>query len=297
MQLLSLEQARVVLRNNRTRYRVGDMTRADVLQAEATVAQREGNYYNSMLAVKDAEDSLWFQIDNTSANWDVGLVPTDLPSLEVMPYSEQQLVAVALQSRPDLIAALHRHAVQELNRRVARNALLPELNLTAGLGYSGIGGVTSTSLSSLGTMDFDDWVVGLTLTHPLQNRAARSRMRQAELSVAQSETNIEALRLQITLEVRNAIRRLQNALDLLAAREAEVRARELDLEDETRRLQYGLSTTDLVLRFQDDLATARIDRLGAIIEYQQSVIALEQATGRLLQRWGVVIEPIVGLSG
>jgi outer membrane protein TolC len=297
VRLLSLEQARVVLNNNRTRQRVGDMTRADVLQAESVVAQREGDYYNAMLNVKDAEDALWFQIESTADSWDVGLVPTDHPTLEVVPYSTQQLVAVALQSRPDLIASLHRLAVDELDRRVAQNAILPELNLTASGGFQGLGGEPSSSLSLLGTLDFEDWVVGITLRHPLQNRAARAQLRQAELSLVQSETNLQALRLQITLDVRNAMRRVQNALDLLAAREAEVRARELDLHDETRRFEYGLSTTDTLLDFQDDLASARINQLGAIIEYEQAIIALEQATGRLLERWGVVIEPAEGQAG
>ncbi len=293
VRLISLEQARVVLNNNRVRFRVGDMTRAEVLQAESVVAQREGDYLTALRNIQDAEDALWRIIDRSgdSPHWDRAIVPTDYPALEEMALSESQLLGIAMAMRPDLQAADLRLDSTEISRRVAANTLLPSLDFIGELGYSGIGGSANSAMDHTATFDFEDWVIGLSLEYPLQNRAARHGMRQAALRLAQAEVGIEALRLDIRLDVRNTLRRLQDAAYLLAAREAEVRARELELRDEQRRYEVGLSTTELLLRFQSDLASARINRISALVEYANALIALDEATGQLLEHHDVVIEP------
>ncbi len=293
--LVNLEQARVVLNNNRIRLRVGDMTRAEVLQAESTVAQREGDYYNSLRAIQDAEDALWLLIDRSGDNhhWDTELVPTEIPTLETMALSEDQLIGMAREMRPDLIAQRLRREETEINRRVAANALLPQLDFVGSMGYDATDIDFGHANGDFFDGDFAQWAVGLQLSYPLQNRAARHGYRQSELRLQQADTEIESLRLQIILGVRAALRALQNALDLIAAREAEVRARELELRDEQRRYEVGLSTTEILLRFQNDLATARINRLSAVVTYAKAIIALDQITGRLLERHGIEIVPAV----
>ena len=73
VRLKSLEQARVVLRNNRIRRQVGDMTRAEELQAASVVAQREGNYFTALRDIQDAEDALWLKIDRSGQSRLCGL--------------------------------------------------------------------------------------------------------------------------------------------------------------------------------------------------------------------------------
>jgi outer membrane protein len=293
--LVSLEQARVVLNNNRIRLRVGDMTRAEVMQAESVVAQREGDYFAALRSIQDTEDALWILIDRSTSSrrWNSALNPVEVPVLEPMTLSEEQLIALANQMRPDFRARKLRRDETEISRRVAANNLLPQLDFFGTLGYSGIGPHSRDAIDQVESLDFRQWVVGLRLSYPLQNRAARHGMRQAELRLEQANTGIEALRLSIMLQVRNTLRTLQNALDLVAAREAEVRAREIEVRDEERRYEVGLSTTEILLRFQNDLATARINRLSAIVSYAKGLIDLDTVTGRLLERHGVEIVPAI----
>jgi outer membrane protein TolC len=269
------------------------MTRAEELQAASVVAQREGDYFTALRDIQDAEDALWLRIDRTGQSrlWDSELAPADQPELEVMNLSEEQARALAYQKRPDLKAEEYRRDQADLSRRVAVNGLLPQLDFIGELGFNGLGGEVSRALDSTGTLDFEDWVIGLELSHPLQNRAARHRLRQAELSLEQSETSIEALRLRILFEVRNTLRSLQNALDLLASRNAELQQRVVELQDEQRRYEVGLSTTEILLRFQDDAATAAINALSARVDYSKALIDLDRVMGDLLDRHGVVIEP------
>lgn len=294
VQLLSLEQARVVLRNNRIRRSVGDMTRAEELQAASTVAQREGSYLSGLRSIQDTEDALWILIDRSGAlnRWNSALIPVDQPTLEEMPLSEEQLIALAFQMRPDLQAALIRLENSELSRRVARNSVLPQLDAFATFGFTGSDGNIGHAFDDWGTLDHETWSTGLEFSFPLQNRAARHSLRQAELSLEQSQVALEALRLRILLEVRNTLRRLQNSLDLLAAREAEVEARQIELLDEQSRYDVGLSTTELLLRFQDDLASARINRISSQVDYVQGIIELDRVIGRLLERHSIVLDPV-----
>ncbi len=292
VRLISLEQARLVYNNNRIRLRVGDMTRAEVLQASSTVAQREGDYFAALRSIQDTEDALWLQIDRSglASRWETAIVPVSPPILEPMNLSEDQLLALAYALRPDLRAAQLQREQAEISRRVAANSLLPQLDVFGTIGFAGLGGTVNNSYDRLGTFDFERWVVGVRASYPLQNRAARHGLRQSELRLEQADTGLESLRLQIILDIRNTQRRLQNALDLLAAREAEVRARDLELRDEQRRYEVGLSTTEILLRFQNDQASARINRLSAVVDYIQALIELDRVTGRLLETHGVVID-------
>ena len=71
-------------------------------------------------------------------------------------------------------------------------------------------------------------------------------------------------------------------------------ARELaeeNLRNQTRRYEVGMVTTTDLLKFQNEVTNARLNENLALIDYNDSLVALERAQGTLLRRFDVDVEP------
>ncbi|HEY7678462.1 MAG TPA: TolC family protein, partial [Candidatus Methylomirabilis sp.] len=192
---------------------------------------------------------------------------------------------------------------KDLNRRLAKNQLLPELDAVGSAGLTGLDGVVRVDRgativsaggegSSLGRMvqgNFNNWSAGLTLTVPLGNRAAEAGYTQATLQEQQSRVSLRNLELQIVAQVREAARRIETtAKRVEAARVARALAEET-LRIEQRRLRAGVTTTFNVLQFQRDLTAAQAVEVQAVNEYQKSLANLERVRGTVLEKFQIAL--------
>ena len=66
-----------------------------------------------------------------------------------------------------------------------------------------------------------------------------------------------------------------------------VTSQQKKVEAEQKRLQYGMTTTYDVLNFQNDLTLAKVSLTQSIIDYNKSLTALDEATGKLLEKQGI----------
>ena len=81
----------------------------------------------------------------------------------------------------------------------------------------------------------------------------------------------------IIVDVRNAYEEIQTQKKRLEAAKLALQLSEEQLSGENKRFESGLSTNFEVLRFQRDLAQARVQELRALIDYQLALTALEKA--------------------
>ncbi len=300
VQRRSLALARELVDLNKARVRAGVAAPVEVTQAEAQAAAREQDVIAAEKTVKDAEDNLRviLNLPGGPMGWEGSLVPAERPSFQVMTVDLPESIRTALSKRSEFEAAKVDVANKELNRRLARNQLLPDLSFVGSAGLSGLDGTQrvrgGTALayggegSSLGDMTsgrFNNWSAGLTLTVPLGNRAAEAGYTQATLQEEQSRTSLRNLELQITAQVREAVRRIEtNAKRVEAARVARALAEE-QLRIEQRRLRAGVTTTFNVLSFQRDLTAAQASEVAAVNDYQKSLANLERVRGTVLEKF------------
>ncbi|HEY8368326.1 MAG TPA: TolC family protein [Thermodesulfobacteriota bacterium] len=289
----SLRLAQQLLQQNRVQVQVGTMAPIEVTQAEAGVASREEGVIVAEANLRDAEDRLKRQILLDPANaFDYTIVPTDRPEFTPVEIELAPNLEAALRFRPELEAARIAVRAQEANLRLARNQVLPELNLVGSLGLNGLDddwpGANSDVVSEANKQY--QWSAGIVFSYPLGNRVARSRLTSAELALRQAQLQVRTLELQIIEEVRAAVRAVNaNAQRVQATREATRLARE-QLTAEQRRLAVGLSTSFEVLRLQTDLATAQNAEITAITDYRVSLANLDRVAGVLLNRYGIMVK-------
>jgi outer membrane protein len=135
----------------------------------------------------------------------------------------------------------------------------------------------------MGSTDFISYSVGVVLTVPLGNRGPEAAYTKARLTEQQAKVSLKSLELQITQQVRQAVRQLESdAKRIDANRAARVLAEE-QLRVETKRLEAGVSTTFNVLSFQRDLAAAQANEIQALTDYNKDLANLDSVTGLVLE--------------
>jgi outer membrane protein TolC len=284
VQRRSLQLAEDLMALNRARVRAGVAAPVEVTQAEAQQAARVQDVILAEKAVRDAEDTLKVVLNvPATGGWEQEIQPTYALSFEPKAVNLGESLQKALENRYEYKSAKLDIDNKELSVRLTRNQLLPDLALTGSVFSNGAGDTYGGNLSEMGSGHFVSYSVGVILTVPLGNRGPQASYTKAKLTADQARTSLKNLELQITQQVREAVRRIEaNAKRVDANRAARVLAEE-QLRVEQRRLEAGVTTTFNVLSFQRDLAAAQASEVRAIADYFESLANLEKVQGTVLQ--------------
>jgi len=286
VQRRSLRLARELQELNRARVRAGVAAPVEVTQAEAQAAAQVQNVILAEKAVRDAEDQLKLilNIPDGERIWARNIIPADRPPFEPVQVEADASIQRALETRPEYAEAKLNLQNTDLNVRVARNQLLPSLQLQGSVGLNGLNGSLGGDYSKLTSGDFTSWSAALVLQYPLGNRAAKSAFVQAKLSHDQETTNLLNLKRQIISQVREAVRRIEADVRRVEATRAARALAEEQLRVEQKRLEAGVTTTFNVLSFQRDLAAAQASEIQAITTYNQDLANLDLVKGTVLEK-------------
>jgi outer membrane protein TolC len=218
--------------------------------------------------------------------------------------STEDEIGQALQDRLELNESVIDLDSRVISRAAARNALLPQVALTAYYGGSGLAGlavpgssITSTAPTSFGgalsgafNNTAPDYYVGLSMDIPLRNRIAKSDQYRSELEARQAELRLQQLRKQIRIEVRNA----EYALEQSGARvEAARKGRDLaqkTFDITTKEQALGSGSNFQTLTARRDLAAAESALVAAMTAYQKARIELDRSIGSTLEANGISVE-------
>ena len=319
----TLDQANRLLSDNKKQLDIGTMAPLDVLQAQQQVSTSETSLITAQTAVEQFEVALKNLISRnglaSTSLAEVHIVPTDritVPAVEpIQPV--QDVVAKALDHRPELAQQRLQVENSKINLTGTRNAMLPQLNVVGNVFNPGAGGPLSTipninpqtlqpiqrtgvnpdliggysnvlqQVFGVGTLNY---TVGFTLNVPLRNRAAQEAYIQQDLQLRQSELGMQKEVNQIRMDVQNALIAVKNArARYQSAAIASDVARQV-LEAEQKKYELGASTSYLVIQHQTDLANARQTEVAAVAAYAQAKLQLDQAEGTILENNNIVID-------
>jgi len=289
----SLERARKLMDLVNARVEAKDLGPQDpsVGQAKAGIAVRQEQLVVADDTIRGVEDFLKVitELAAEPGAWNAALMPTTQPATTARVEDPARAIETALARRPDYEAARVAINSSEIAIHVARNELLPKLDLKASLSYMGIGESWSRASSEFGTFTHYEWNAGLMFEYPLGNRAARARYRRATLDRQQARLQLRALERQVQLEVRNAIRAVATSMERLRAAEASVAAEQERVRaEEIRFREARLGTSQDVIFALDSLDEALRRRLRALIDLNSAMVDLELVKGTLLDSSNVI---------
>ncbi|WP_295218196.1 TolC family outer membrane protein [uncultured Brevundimonas sp.] len=259
MEILRIRQENLTvlqrqLEETSARFEVGEITRTDVAQAEASQAQSEADLANAQA-----------QLSTSRAAYAavVGQSPADLEAAPVLPEVPSDFdvaIETALQRNPAVLAATYQLQSAEAAVAAARSEYLPSVRATASYGGS------SNDLGDLGQLaDRRSFTAGATLSVPLFTGGLnRSRVAQALERANAAQIGIEGERRTVLQNVSSAYAQVLSTRATVAAGTEAVRAASVAAEGVRQEAQVGLRTTldvlnqELALRnAQTSVASAR----------------------------------------
>jgi outer membrane protein TolC len=263
---------------------------SDLISAESTLAQRALQLVSAAQQIEQATDRLRSLVHLPREQWTRPILPTELPRFVAETHRAEDMLEVALHHRPELTQLDLDLRAQELAVRKADNDRLPRIDL--GLSGSLVGqdpGYPGT-LGQVGRADAPGYSVVLNLSWAPLGRAAGA---SAEIEHAHQRIAL-AVREQVLQDLWSAVRdavRAQHSAALqvtAAARFRELATRNLDAEQ--RKFRNGSSFNFLVAQRQQELATAQLSELSAVLAHKKATAALHRATGRLLDERHIELE-------
>ncbi len=281
------------LQNARYKVEAGSAPKIEIVRAEAGLAGRLDAMISAETAVRDRERDLKRIMNRPDLplNEQIDMIPMTDPDPRGLELDPETLVAAALENRMELAELEFRLATDEIDVAVAKNDLLPALDMDYTFSAGSRSDRLGRALENVLDDSLKDHGVGLSAAIPLGNRAAEARLRQARLERVRTELNREQLEQDIRQEVYNAVDGMeQNWRRILAAEQGVVRADRF-YKVEQAQFQLGRRVSTDVLDAASDLAGAQLRKIGAFVEYEIAQIALARATGTLLGRGQIRLQP------
>ncbi|MGD9681254.1 MAG: TolC family protein [Candidatus Obscuribacterales bacterium] len=271
--LLELGEAQEVL--VRQRVADGDLPAILIAEAEKEVRKRRGDQIGATRSMAKAGFKLALFLSGRAESQPPSLSPANFIEPEIKPreISEADIASAtkrALSKRPELQLIDLRRDVARVELRLARNLMLPQVNLIyrqgADTGTNGIGMVLGG---------------GVEMSVPLRQRRARGLARQAELDLKDLDIEEQFLRQRITLEVEDAASEVNAAFGRLNQAEEELeRARRVE-QGEQARFDLGDSSLLVVNLRQRARAEAEKKRIETYGDYLKGLAAFEIVSGNI----------------
>lgn len=257
------------LEASRQRFRLGDITKTDVSQAESRLA-------NAVAQRVRAEGSL--RASRARFERVVGVVPGLLPdpvySVNI-PASLEAAIALGEEQNPDIHFADHRHAAAAANRRAVSGELLPQVDLTGSLGRT-----YDPALRA------DEYVnttsVGVVASIPLYTGGAvDARVRRAKQLEAQRRMERQQAARSVRQGVIDAWTELSAADAEMQARKTQIDAAKLALDGVRIETDYGSRTTLDLLDAEQEYLDAQVAHVIAGRNRTVALFRLAASVGEL----------------
>ncbi len=268
---LNTNNVSVLLRQQdmaKARFDVGEITRTDVSQADARLAEARARLSSSQgqLAIARAQ---YVEL--------VGQSPGDLEPVETLPELPETLEAalvIADQYAPANIAAREQAEVSRRQVNIARGAFLPSVALTAGYQYA--------EEPSFFVENSEEFSFGARASVPIFLGGLNfSRVREAKALHDSDRSRATAAARQVEAQTVAAWERLVTARAIVRSASASVDANSLALEGVRQEAQVGTRTTLDVLNAELEALNAQVTLVSAQRDAQTAAFSLLAAIGML----------------
>jgi outer membrane protein TolC len=195
----------------------------------------------------------------------------------------------SLTKRPDYQQAKLALKRGDISFRLARNQLLPRVDLVGSYGYNGLDRDRETAQRLVRNEDHRSYGYGVQVTIPLTYTAERGRYRAAKYALRQAETDLQQLEQAIVVAVGNAAANIETTRKRV---EATRRARELGeqaLEAEQKRLRAGTGNTFFVVQQQELLASLEVAESRAEADHRRALAEYDRQLGITLEKLNIEV--------
>ncbi len=253
------------------RFRVGEVTRTDVAQAELSLAQAIGTLTSAEGTLRESQAEYVRVVGHSPGRL---LLPRERPTL---PVTREEALTLAATANFNVISANFAELAARDNIDVVRGQLLPQISLVGGLLRS-----FAPSITLNGSLEQEASITAQ-MTMPLyEGGAIYSQTRQAQQTVGQRRSQVDDARRASVQTATDSWETLKAARASIGSFAAAVRAAQIALEGIQQEALVGTATTlDVLIQNQQLLSTQQqlivAEHDAALAEFN-----LAAAIGRLV---------------
>ncbi|ANT52235.1 TolC family outer membrane protein [Mesorhizobium amorphae] len=264
------EQARAA----RSRFEVGEGTRTDVAQADASRSSAVAQL-SAARAQALASAATYHQIVGDEP----GKLKAASPLARLLPSSLEAAITIASAEHPAILATQHLVDAAAFSVKSQEGALLPQLSANAGVSSAYRNTSPGGSLQD-GTTNSAS--IGATLTIPIYSGGRTSALvRQSKESLGQARIEVDVNRDQVRQAVTSAWTQYIAAQQSVAANREVIAAAQLALNGVIEERNVGQRTTLDVLNAQNAVISAKINLASSEHDVVVASYAILSAIGRL----------------
>lgn len=316
----SVNLADELVRDNQARLQVGTMAPIDVVTAQSQEAQARQGLVQANANRRTAEIALKQLIvaGTQDPNWGARIDPIDRPEFQPEEIDVDAAIRRALSARTDLAVAKKDLQANDYTLKFLRNQIMPQADLVARYGLSGLGGTkilrSSSSISGGSTLGFvpggfgdalsslfgqtyPTWNVSLNISMPVGQNVANAAVAAARIQMDQNASQVRQIELQIATDVTNAATNVRSAIEAVQAAEAAQELAQKTYEAEQAKFDVGLSTNYNVILDLNALNTVKNSYLQAVLNYRNFLVELDRLQQTTLNSLNITLVPTSNLGG
>jgi outer membrane protein TolC len=314
----ALKLAGESLKRSQRELELGALSPLDIFNPQQQYATAEIQVSQARFRLQQVEDALRRQM-GVDLDPQIRKLPLVLTESVEAPGTQAAIdaeaaVQRALAARPDLKSQIQDIDVDDLAIRQAKNALLPDLSLTASYSAQGRGGpfyhrtnvfdssgaansviaVTPggfpDAVSQMFGFGYPTYAFGLTLRLPIRDRRVAADMADAIVTKRRDVLQVRSYQQQVRLDVLNAVSQVESSKDAV---KLAITAQEFSrkyLEAEQKKYELGTSQIFFVLQAQNNLIQAESTVVQNAVNYRKNLLTLLRRTGELLEARGIAVQ-------
>jgi len=262
---------------------IGLVEAGDVLAIEALVCERQSDVEIAQLNKETAKNNLLFLLNK--GGFDKEIIPQDDLECDIFKIDLYHALREAIENRRDYRKLKNEAEINKIDIVVKKNSLWPQIDLEASFFRNNLDQNRETAWEGLGHQSNDEISFTLTFKVPLENREAKADLKKANYQKEQTLLKLkrnERLILQELNDQVNKVNIISNQVKLFTET---VKIHEKKLEAEIRRLNFGRSSVDTIISYEEDVLNSRLSLVSFLFRYRSSLIKLDLLKNTLLDRY------------
>lgn len=295
IQQRALDLGNRLFQDNKIKVEIGTLAPIDTVQSEAQVATAEQQLLNAEISWRTAELALKRLLVSgpEDALYQSTINPTQQAVVVPQSVNIPGAVQAAIAERTDLVQARKNIEISQLGLELSKNQTKPNLAFNSSYTLAGQGGQRLLNgvrqpggyvdaLGQIRGVDNPTWNMNFAFTMPIGMQAAKANYARALIQFDQSQATLKAQELTVSSDVTNAGLAVENTYKQYIAAQKAREASDRNAEAEQTRFDVGMSTNYNVVQAQNNLTTARLSELQAVIRYLNAVSEFDriQRVGR-----------------
>ena len=268
---LAIQRANII----QERSSKGDLPVIDATEAEQEILRRKGN----IIQVERELQKNLYKLSTYLWEKD-GLPSGEIDPNKLSPLNEDlkefnqddlnESIKNAVLKRPEIQALLYEKKITDLDLRLARNLLLPQLDFIANPGID-------TGNNSIGPT----FKVGANFSFDVNRRVAKGKIQAAELKLKKLDFDLQNIEYEVTTEVKDVVSAIKASYyKYLNSKDELELAKKMEI-GEKQKFEYGDSTLFLLNQRERSTLEANIKLIDSIIEYNKNLLLLNAVQASL----------------